>query len=78
MEASTINATLDGDPPRALFGYPPQRCWPRCPRESTRFEGRVVWISTAGTFYSILGVSPGTTLATAGGLLRLIGRSTWA
>jgi hypothetical protein len=61
-------------PVGVLVGYPPAGLLDSLPvGERARFGGRVVWISTSNAFYSILGVGPGTTLGTAGGLLKLIG-----
>ena len=57
-----------------LVGYPPAGLLSSLTTgERGRLVGRVIWISTANGYYSILGVGPGTSLATAGGLLKLIG-----
>ena len=57
-----------------LVGYPPPGLLAALPAsERGLFYGRVVWISTANAFYSLLGVRPGTTVAVAGTLLKLIG-----
>jgi hypothetical protein len=61
-------------PVGVLVGYPPAGLLSSVPAGARgRFAGRVIWMSTSNEYYSILGVGPGTPLATAGGLLKLTG-----
>jgi hypothetical protein len=61
-------------PVGVLAGYPPAGLLDSLPAGARgRLSGRVIWISTANAYYSILGVDPGTPLATARTLLTLIG-----
>jgi hypothetical protein len=76
--SSNIGQELDDffclTPVGVLVGYPPAGLLSSLPAaERGRFAGRVIWISTANAYYSILGVGPGTTVAAAGGLLKLSG-----
>ena len=57
-----------------LVGYPPPGLLAALPvGERGRVAGRVVWISTANAFYSVLGVRAGTTVTAAGAVLNLAG-----
>jgi hypothetical protein len=61
-------------PVGVLVGYPPAGLLGTLPADArSRFAGRVIWISTANAYYSIVGVGVGTPLANARSLLRLIG-----
>ncbi len=61
-------------PTGVLIGYPPPTLLNTLPvSERRRLAGRVVWISTANEYYSILGIGVGMPIASARTLVQLIG-----